>query len=117
MTHITILYVFILFLRACLHFPSFLFSYSNSIIFAELQNSKKLMEGRILGGKPVGRPHRWWIDAVYQDTREQLGVRRWMREAEDRKGWRRLIEQAMVHFGLYCHRRERERIPTSLHKR
>jgi hypothetical protein len=53
---------------------------------------KKLMEGRILGGRPVGRPHRRWIDAVCRHEREQLGVKRWRREAEDRKNWRRLIE-------------------------
>jgi hypothetical protein len=66
------------------------------------------MEGRILGGRPVGRPRRRWIDDVHQDAREQLGVRRWRREAEDRKSWRRLIEEARVRFGLQCHRRERE---------
>jgi hypothetical protein len=49
---------------------------------------KKLMEGIILGGRPVGR------------AREQLGVKRWTREAEDRKSWRRLIEEARVRFGL-----------------
>jgi hypothetical protein len=57
---------------------------------AELQNSKKLMEGRILGGRPVGSPRRRWIDAVCQDAREQLGVKR----------WRHLIEEARVCFGL-----------------
>jgi hypothetical protein len=67
---------------------------------AELQNSKKLMEGRILGGRPVGRPRRWWINALCQDAREQLGVKRWRWEAEDRKSWRCLIEEARVRFGL-----------------
>jgi hypothetical protein len=72
---------------------------------------KKLMEGRILGGKLVGGAARWrWIDAVCQEAREQLGVKRWRREAEDRKRWsreaedrkrwRRLIEEARVRFGL-----------------
>jgi hypothetical protein len=57
----------------------------------ELQNSKKkLMEGRIVGGRPVGRPHRRWIDAVCQDATEQLGVKRWRQQAEDMKSWRRL---------------------------
>jgi hypothetical protein len=46
---------------------------------------KKLMEGRILRGRPVGKPHKRWIDAVCQDAREQPGVKRWRREAEDRK--------------------------------
>jgi hypothetical protein len=46
---------------------------------------KKLMEGRILSGRPVGRPRSRWIDAVCQNAREQLGVRRWRREAEDRR--------------------------------
>jgi hypothetical protein len=48
---------------------------------------KQLLEGRILGGIPVGRPRRKWIDAVCRDAREQLGVKRWRREAEDRKSW------------------------------
>jgi hypothetical protein len=30
--------------------------------------------------------------------REQLGVKRWRQEAEDRKSWRLLIEEARVHF-------------------
>jgi hypothetical protein len=53
------------------------------------------MEGRILGGRPVGRPRRRWIDAVCQDAREQLGVKIWRRESEDRKSWRHLIEEAL----------------------
>jgi hypothetical protein len=68
---------------------------------------KKLTEGRILGGRPVGRPRRRWIITVCQDVREQLGVKRWRQEAEDRKSWRHLIEEARVRFGLWCHRRER----------
>jgi hypothetical protein len=55
---------------------------------------------KILGGRPVGRPRRRWIDSVCQDAREQLGVKRWRREAEDRKSWRRLIEEPRVRFGL-----------------
>jgi hypothetical protein len=67
---------------------------------AEFQNSKKLKEGRILGGKPVGRPRRRWISAVCQDAREQLGIKRWRWEAEDRMSWRHLIKEARVRFGL-----------------
>jgi hypothetical protein len=48
----------------------------------------------------VGRPHRRWIDDMCQDVREQLGVKRWRQEAEDRKRCRHLIEEARVHFGL-----------------
>jgi hypothetical protein len=48
----------------------------------------------------VGGPHRRWIDAVCQDAREQLGVKRWRREADNRKSWRRLIEEARVRFRL-----------------
>jgi hypothetical protein len=70
---------------------------------------KKLVEGRILGGRPEGRPRRRWIDAVCQDAREQLGVRRWRWEAEDRKSWRRLIEEAKVRFELWCQWKERAR--------
>jgi hypothetical protein len=35
-----------------------------------------------------------------QETREELDVKRWRREAEDRKSWRLLIEEARVRFGL-----------------
>jgi hypothetical protein len=56
--------------------------------------------GRILGGRPVGKPQRRWIDAVCQDMREQLGVKRWRQKAKDRKSWRRLIEEARVRFRL-----------------
>jgi hypothetical protein len=31
---------------------------------------KKLMKGRILGARPVGTPHRRWIDATCLDARE-----------------------------------------------
>jgi hypothetical protein len=55
---------------------------------------------KILAGRPVGRPRRRWIDSVCQDAREQLGVKRWRREAEDRKSWRRFIEEPRVRFGL-----------------
>jgi hypothetical protein len=43
------------------------------------------MEGRILGERQVERPKRRWIDTMCQVAREQLGVKRWRREAEDRK--------------------------------
>jgi hypothetical protein len=49
----------------------------NGLVICTVPELKKnkLMEGRILGGGPVGRSGRRWIYAACQDAREQLGVK------------------------------------------
>jgi len=47
----------------------------------------------------VGRPNLRWMDGVMRDA-ERLGVRNWKRKANDRDGWRRLLESAKTLHGM-----------------
>ena len=55
---------------------------------------KKVMEGKIYGRRPVGRPRERWLDEVTADARFFLGSGAWRRLARDREDWRKMIEEA-----------------------
>ncbi|KAJ4443719.1 hypothetical protein ANN_05394 [Periplaneta americana] len=55
---------------------------------------KKILEGKIHGKRPIGRPKNRWIDAVTIDSQDYLGTTAWRRLAQDRDNWRKKIEEA-----------------------
>ncbi|KAJ4429788.1 hypothetical protein ANN_21992 [Periplaneta americana] len=55
---------------------------------------KKILEGKIHGKRPIGRPKNRWIDAVTIDSQVYLGTTAWRRLAQDRDSWRKKIEEA-----------------------
>ncbi|KAJ4439841.1 hypothetical protein ANN_07969 [Periplaneta americana] len=55
---------------------------------------KKILEGKIHGKRPIGRPKNRWIDAVTIDSQDYLGTTAWRRLAQDRDSWRKKIEEA-----------------------
>ena len=57
---------------------------------------KKGLKGYIERRRPVGRPRGRWLDAMDRDTKRMLKCRNWSKSAEDRKAWRRRIEESRL---------------------
>jgi hypothetical protein len=55
---------------------------------------KKVLNGKFLNTRPVGRPRIRWEDAVQKDALQILGTRGWRRRAENREKWRQLLREA-----------------------
>jgi len=47
------------------------------------------------GKRPLGRPRRRWEDNIRMDLREVGGAGDWMELAQDRGGWRALVNMVM----------------------
>jgi hypothetical protein len=61
---------------------------------------------RILERKPIGTRNRWrpmkrWIADIEEDMQIR-GVRRWIKQCEERAEWKRITEKAKTHSGLQC---------------
>jgi hypothetical protein len=52
----------------------------------------RVLEGKSVGKRPLGRPRRRWEDNIKMDV-EEVGVGRgdWMELAQDRDRWRALV--------------------------
>jgi hypothetical protein len=62
----------------------------------EKRNICRLLVGNPEGRRPLGRPRRRWIDNINIDLLEiGLGVVDWIGLAQDRDGWRALINSVM----------------------
>ena len=48
---------------------------------------RRIIERRIYGKKPVGRPKDRWIDTVGMDAKQILGIAAWRRVSLDRSSW------------------------------
>jgi hypothetical protein len=62
--------------------------------------AKKLMLGKPDGTRRRGRPKLRWIDGLEKDLRN-MNIKNWKNIALDRSRWRRCLEQAKTHPGLY----------------
>ena len=51
--------------------------------------------GKPVGKRPLGRPRRGWEDNIKMDLREVGGGGDWMEFAQDRYGWRALVNTVM----------------------
>jgi len=60
--------------------------------------SRKLLDWKPMGIRPVGRPRQRWQEDVIEDLK-QLKVKNWKETAKDRT-WRDLAEKAKTHKGL-----------------
>ena len=56
----------------------------------------KVLVGKPVGKRPLGRPRRRWEDNINMDLEEVgRGCGDWMELAQDRKGWRALVSTGM----------------------
>ena len=55
----------------------------------------RVLVGKPEGKRPMGRPRRSWEDNIKMDLREVGGGEDWMELAQDRDGWRALVNTVM----------------------
>ena len=58
-----------------------------------------ILNQKLWGTRPKGRPRGRWIDAIEEDMRK-MKVRDWKNVAQDRKRWGRIVRDAKAHQGL-----------------
>jgi hypothetical protein len=63
-------------------------------------SKKKVLNGNFHTTRPMGRPGTRWVDVVWRDALQLLGVRGWRRRAENRDEWRCLVGEAKARKGL-----------------
>jgi len=61
--------------------------------------TRKLLDWKPLGTRPVGRPRQRWQEDIMEDLKK-LKVKNWKEAAKDRRTWRDLAEKAKTHKGL-----------------
>jgi hypothetical protein len=60
---------------------------------------RKLLDWKLMGTRPVGRPRQRWQEDVVEDLKK-LKIKNSKEAAEDRRNWRDLAEKAKTHKGL-----------------
>ena len=60
----------------------------------ECRIPRRVMEGRLYGVRPIGRPRNRWTDAVTVDAKKFIGSVAWRRRSMDREEWKRKIKEA-----------------------
>jgi hypothetical protein len=66
---------------------------------------KKVLDKKIHGRRPVGRPKLRRVDNIGRDSFLLLSIRGWRRLAGNRDIWRQTIDEASTQCGLSCHPR------------
>jgi hypothetical protein len=61
--------------------------------------TKKLLDWKPMGTRPVGRPRQRWQEYFMEDLKK-LKVKNWKETAKDRRTWRDLAEKVKIHKGL-----------------
>ena len=62
----------------------------------EEREAYKVLVGKPEGRRPLGRPRRRWVDNIRMDLQEvSCGHVDWIRLAQDRDGWRKLVNAVM----------------------
>jgi len=61
--------------------------------------TRKLLDWKPMGTRPVGRPRQRWQEGVMEDLK-MLKVKNWKETAKDRRIGRDLAEKAKTHKGL-----------------
>jgi len=61
--------------------------------------TRKLLDWKPMGTRPVGRPRQRWQEDVMEDLKK-LKVIYWKEAAKDRRTWRDLAEKAKTQKGL-----------------
>ena len=65
----------------------------------EMSIPKRILEWEPIGTKIRGRPRTRWIVDIEEDM-QIFGIRRWIKQCEERAEWKRITEKAKTHSGL-----------------
>ena len=65
----------------------------------QARTTRKPLDWKPMGIRPVGRPRQRWQDNVMEDLKK-LKVKNWKEAAKDRRTWRDLAEKAKTNKGL-----------------
>ena len=62
----------------------------------EYRNASKILTGKSVGNRPLGRPRRRWEHNIRMDL-EEIGINagNWVDSAQDRNYWRALVNAAL----------------------
>jgi hypothetical protein len=58
--------------------------------------TRKLLDWKPMGTRPVGRPRQRWQEDVIEDLKK-LNIENWQETAKERSTWRQLAEKAKPH--------------------
>ncbi|RNL65703.1 hypothetical protein D7I40_24510 [Citrobacter sp. MH181794] len=61
---------------------------------------KRVLDGKLEGKRPRGRPRDRWEDEIYKTSELLLQSRNWKTLSRDRDEWRRRIAEAKARLGL-----------------
>ena len=62
----------------------------------EARGAYRILVGKPEGKRPLGRPRRRWVDNIRMDLQEMgCGHVDWIGLAQDRDGWRKLVNAVM----------------------
>jgi hypothetical protein len=67
---------------------------------AQARPTKKLLDWKPMGTRPVGRPRQRWQEDVMENLKKLKNKKKWKETAKDRRIWRDLAEKAKTHKGL-----------------
>ena len=62
-------------------------------------DDKRILEWKPIGMRIRGRPRKKWIVDIEEDM-QIMGIRRWIKQCEERTEWERITEKAKTHSGL-----------------
>jgi hypothetical protein len=65
----------------------------------EARPTRKLLDWKRMGTRPIGRPRQRWQEDVMEDLKK-LKVKNWKETAKDRRTWRDMTEKARTHKGV-----------------
>jgi len=66
----------------------------------ETAMSKRVPKGKLYATRIIGKPRIRWLEDVIADLR-RMGISGWMEKARNREQWRRIVEEAKAHPGLW----------------
>jgi len=60
---------------------------------------KRILQWKPIGTRTRGRPKKRWTAGIEEDL-QIMGVRRWIKQCEERAEWKKITEKAKTHSGL-----------------
>jgi hypothetical protein len=60
---------------------------------------QRIKRWKLMSKRPIGRPKTRWEDGVLEDIKN-MNVRNWKKVAQNRDGWKKVVEQARTLYRL-----------------